>query len=160
NFNTTNNPSGTIYDQNNTSVTGGSTLSLKTDSGGTEFLSDSMTLNNGTFQVTGGYYFLDYQGTLTLGSGGGTFNVAANTEAIWSGSIGGTGSLTASGPGTLTLLSSGNPMTMTYTGGTLIESGSTLKLGQNNLGVDYLGPGAVTLNGGTLKEAGALLSLT
>src|SRR6185503_12962664 len=95
--------------------------------------------------------FYGYQDPLRLGSGGGTINTTANNNTFLSGVITGTGSLTASGPGTLQISGSGNVVfDNTYTGGTLIQSGAYLQVGDNSLNRINIGSGSVTLDGGTL----------
>jgi autotransporter-associated beta strand protein len=83
---------------------------------------------------------------LTLGSSGGTLDVALSTSSIQvSGSISGSGSLTKNGAGTL-LLAAANP----YSGGTVINAGKIYLAGStpNSSG---LGTGTVTINNGTLS---------
>ncbi len=87
-------------------------------------------------------------------NGGGTFEVqqAANTATIAGQISDGTssGTLTTTGPGTLSLTNAGN----SYTGGTVVNMG-TLVAGA----AGSLGTGPITLNGGALQVSGGPLGL-
>ncbi|MCX5787471.1 MAG: autotransporter-associated beta strand repeat-containing protein [Elusimicrobia bacterium] len=83
-------------------------------------------------------------------AGNGTFDTNGNASTL-SGIISGPGSFTKGGAGTLTLSPSA---ANTYTGGTIINSG-TLSIGDDS----YLGSGgAVTLNGGSLEATNTIIS--
>ena len=108
-----------------TTVTGG-TLSVAADTnlGAT---SSTLTLDGGTLQVTG-TAFNSTARNIALGSAGGSFDIAdAGNTFTLSQALGGTGSLTKLGSGTL-VLSGAN----TYTGGTTINAG-TLQGNSNSL---------------------------
>ncbi|MGO4741761.1 autotransporter-associated beta strand repeat-containing protein [Bosea sp. 2KB_26] len=95
-------------------------------------------------------------GTLQIGNGGTTGSITSNVlnnaalvfnrsdSVTFAGNINGTGSVTQSGGGTLTLTGGANG----WTGGTTITIGSTLQIG-NGGATGSLGSGAVT-NGGIL----------
>ena len=82
---------------------------------------DSLVLNGGTLQVGG--VVLNANRGISLGTSGGTFTV--DGSLTYAGVIAGTGSLTKSGAGKLTLTG-----TNAYTGTTTINAG-TLQLGNN-----------------------------
>ena len=102
-------------------VTGG-TLSIDADARLGSVAND-VTLDNGTLATTATMTAGSGRG-FTLGSGGGTFSVAASTTLTLEGAINGTGSLNKTGAGTLVLL---NPVT-SHSGGTTISQG-TLRVG-------------------------------
>lgn len=72
---------------------------------------------------------------VTLGQGGGTFTADAGTTLTLSGVVGGTGSLTKDGAGTLSLTGLN-----TYSGGTVVSSGAVVGSAAN------FGTGAITNN--------------
>ena len=128
----------------NTSVTGG-TLQIAADNR-LGAASGTLTLNNGTLQLTG---TLTSARDVSIGASGGTINTGGNSGTL-NGVVSGSGRLTKSGSGTLTL--SG---TNTYTGGTTI-SGGVLSISDNsNLGATS---GGLTLNGGTLQQTADITS--
>jgi fibronectin-binding autotransporter adhesin len=98
-----------------------------------------LSFNGGTLEAlsTGGG--IASSKAITLNSAGGTFLADASTTSTLSGVIGGTGSFTKDGTGTLTLIGEN-----TYSGGTTI-SGGTLQLG--NGGTNGSIVGNVTDNG-------------
>jgi fibronectin-binding autotransporter adhesin len=100
--------------------------------------SGALTLDGGALEVTGSTFSTLSRG-VTLGSGGGTFDVdsAFNTLEVTS-VVGGAGALVKSGVGTLTLASAN-----TYAGGTSINGGTL-----NAMVSGALGTGAVAVNGG------------
>jgi len=85
-----------------------------------------LTLDNGTLQPTASFALNNPNSGVTLGAGGGTFNVS-NLVLTVSNPITGPGNLICTGSGTLKL--SG---TNTYTGNTTVRSG-TLEIGQPTL---------------------------
>ena len=131
--------------------TGGTTVT-----GGTLTLTNSNALSTGTVNVNGGTLTanaaLTGVGALTLTSGtiNGTGSLTGSSYAVESGSIsaglGGSGALTKTTIGTVTLSGSNS-----YSGGTTVNGG-TLTLGNGRA----LGAGPATLNGGTLN-VGALV---
>ncbi|NGX50932.1 MAG: hypothetical protein K1060chlam2_00784, partial [Chlamydiae bacterium] len=120
-----------------TTITGGGTLALS-GAASTLGASSPLSITSGTFDISAG------AGGKTIGplSGGGIITLGANTLTIpsgsYSGAIGGTGGITKSTGGTLTL--SG---TSTYSGATLI-SGGVLNLAGGDIGSSF-----VTISGGT-----------
>ena len=112
-----------------TSAGGGAVLSIGANSGlGAVGTGAALTLNNATLQATN-TFSLDNAGAniraITLGAGGGTFDVTGANVLTELGVISGSGSLTKTGTGTLVLSTGVN----TYSGGfTNIQNG-TLQLG-------------------------------
>jgi len=100
-----------------------------------------MTLNGGAFRYLSGFA-LNPARAITMGSSGGTIDTNGFTTAI-GGAIGGTGSLTKTGAGVLTLSGSNS-----YSGGTLVNAG-TLAAG-NNAALGAAGAG-LTLDGGAFR---------
>lgn len=149
---------GNTYDGG--TVISNGTLSINADSRlGTapgSFTSNHLTLNGGALQTTTSFSVNTNRG-VTLGSSGGTIDVASGTQLqITNGStsqqfVTGTGSLTKSGAGTLALGGSNN-----YTGGTVLSGGvlrlnaSSVVSGGNVIG-GALGAGNITINSGTLQ---------
>ncbi len=109
------------------------------------FTGANVTFNDNTANAT-----VNVQGLVTPGNL--IFNNAnSNYLLLGTGSIGGTGSLTMLGTGTLTL-----NLNNTYSGGTILGAGR-IRLGSNN----GLGNGFLTFNGGALSAAGpAAITLT
>ncbi len=106
----------------------------------------NLVINGGILQLTGPQ--TNTNRGLTLGSSGGTLEVATATSSMQiSGSLTGSGRLTKTGPGTL-ILAKAN----TYSGGTTLSAG-TLYLSSALSNASGLGTGAVTFNGGTLTMA-------
>ena len=113
----------------------------------------NLVINGGTLRLTG--LQTNTNRSLTLGSSGGTFDIATNGSSMQiSGAIGGSGSLVKTGPGTL-ILAQGN----TYTGGTVINAG-TIYLAGTTANVSGLGTGTVTLDSSTLTMANVQASET
>lgn len=94
----------------------------------------ALTFNGGALQTTAAF---STARTITLNAGGGTIQTDADLSAA--GAIGGTGSLTKTGGGTLELLGANN-----YGGSTTISAG-TLQVGNGGT-TGSLGSGAVTNN--------------
>ena len=109
---------------------------------GTVTLGAAETADGLTFTTAG--YTLSGSSTLTLGGATPTITVPSGTTTIGC-VIAGSGGLTASGPGTLTLSA-----VETYTGVTTIGSGATLTIG----GSGQLGSGSY---GGNMTDDGALI---
>jgi autotransporter-associated beta strand protein len=99
-------------------------------------LPSGVTFNGGTLQFLAA---LSSSRTVTLNAGGGSFDTESNDVTL-SGAIGGTGSLTKIGSGTLTL-SGGN----TYGGGTAVDGGTLQLSGAGTLGATT---GTTTVNSG------------
>jgi fibronectin-binding autotransporter adhesin len=99
---------------------------------------DALTLDGGALKVTGSTFSTLSRG-VTLGSGGGTFDVDSpfNTLEVTS-AVGGAGALVKTGVGTLTLASAN-----TYAGGTAVNVGTL-----NAMVSGALGTGPVAVNGG------------
>ena len=98
----------------------------------------NLILNSGTLAYTGASTATDHGITLT--NLGGTIDVTNGTTLTWNGALVGSGSLTKTDNGGLTLTAANS-----YTNGTILDGG-TLTL--NNLSA--AGPGTITLNGGIL----------
>ncbi|TPI21035.1 autotransporter-associated beta strand repeat-containing protein [Mesorhizobium sp. B4-1-1] len=109
-------------------VIDGGTVQIAADANLGDVAGD-VTFDGGTLHVTGSG--LTSARDATLNAGGGT--IAVDNFVEWSGTIGGTGALTAGGPGFLAL--SGDN---TYTGGTTIASG-VLQLGNGGASGSILG---------------------
>jgi autotransporter-associated beta strand protein len=101
--------------------------------------SGSLSFSGGTLQFLSGF---TTSRTVTLNSGGGTFDTNGN-DATLAGTISGTGGLTKIGTGTLTLTGAN-----TYGGGTTVTGGLI-----NFNSASNFGSGLITLNGGGLQWA-------
>ncbi len=128
--------SGTNTYSGGTTINGGtlvvnSTASLGASTGG-------LTINAGTLEVATGY---STTRTITLGNAASTFQIDASQTFTDTTAIGGTGSLTKTGAGTMVL-----GATETYSGGTNVSAG-TLQLNASNRIPDA---SAVTVSGGSL----------
>jgi len=127
-----------------TGITGGTVVLGAND----VFGSGSLTISSATLSISS---FNDTVGAVTVTSGTilGTTGVLTGSSYTFNGTsaataiLGGTGSLTKSGTGTLTLSA-----TNTYSGLTTV-SGGTLALGANNA----VGTGGLTVNGGAFDMA-------
>jgi outer membrane autotransporter protein len=84
---------------------------------------DITMLDGSALEITGTASFDDNVSV----TGDPTFIVAPSTTTTWSGLISGTGDVVATGGGTLALTNTGN----TYSGGTVVEGGSTLLIGND-----------------------------
>ena len=100
--------------------------------------SGGLIFNGGTLQTVGSFSTLR---ATTLDAAGGTFEPGAGTTFIEAGTVSGAGSLTKTGAGTVIL--AGNN---TYSGGTVLNSGSLVVNSPQALGV-----GGVVVNGGVLR---------
>ncbi|HEY5315101.1 MAG TPA: autotransporter-associated beta strand repeat-containing protein, partial [Pirellulales bacterium] len=161
--------SGTLSGPGSLAVTDAGTLSL---TGTNTFggVGQSVSVNDGTLAINSDASLGDPNnalilnaGTLvplvnistarevTLGAGGGTFDVVLGQPLGLTGTVDGTGSLTKIDTGTL-VLDGAN----TYSGGTIM-AGGMLNLAP---GVTALGTGPVTLDGGTLQVLGSASSPT
>jgi autotransporter-associated beta strand protein len=108
-----------------------------------------LTFNGGTLQF-GASFDLANTRAITLNAGGGTFDTNGFNSTVFQ-AIGGSGSLTKTGAGTLTL--SG---VNTHTGGTTVDAG-TLRAGVAGAFVDNT---AYAVNGGTLDLNGFNLTMS
>jgi fibronectin-binding autotransporter adhesin len=113
----------------------------------------TLTANNsyGTTTITAGTLQIGNAGsTGSLGSGNVTNNSSLifnrSTDVTVSNLITGTGSLRQSGANTITLTSASFDINSVYSGGTTIDSGATLQIGNDGVN-QYFGTGPVTLNG-------------
>jgi outer membrane autotransporter protein len=130
---------------------------------GANFAINTLTINDTAAVTIAGANTLSIGGNaaITVNSGAGLFTVASNLAftgaaptvtvsntagALFSGVVGGAGSLTKAGTGTLTLSGVNN-----YSGGTTINAGRVVT--QNT---SALGSGAVVLNAGVLAPAQAV----
>ena len=129
-----------------TTINGG-TLSISADNN----LGDAagpLALNGGTLQITAAGVTLSPTRAVSLGAGGGTFDVTLSANI--SSGISGAGGLTKTGAGTLALGGAN-----TYSGGTTVNAG-TLQLLP---GASLSAGGALTVNGGTFNTGGNNLSV-
>ncbi|MBN9541180.1 MAG: autotransporter-associated beta strand repeat-containing protein, partial [Alphaproteobacteria bacterium] len=122
-----------------TILSGGATLAVGNDAalGG---VNSGVTFNNGTLQFLSSFNLANTR-ALTLNAGGGTIDTNGNDTTI-SQVIGGTGGLTKTGAGTLTLTGSNS-----YTGATTINGG-VLAFSE---GYALASSSGLTINGGTLR---------
>jgi autotransporter-associated beta strand protein len=111
---------------------------------------DAIQMTNGSTLRTSASLGLAANRGVTLGTGGGRFDVTSGTLGV-AGAVSGTGALTKLGSGTLTLSASNS-----YGGGTTLNAGTLLLGGSNSLGSSS---GALTVNGGTLDLGGATMSV-
>ncbi|WP_264812010.1 beta strand repeat-containing protein, partial [Gluconacetobacter johannae] len=123
------------------SGTGGLTLSGGSETlTGTNTYTGGTTINAGTLTGT----------TASFGSGAitnnGTLDISQNTDGILLNAVSGSGALVKDGSGTVTLAGP-----MSYTGGTVVNSGTLAMSGFPNV----LSPGSMTVNG-TLDVSGVL----
>lgn len=111
----------------------------------------NLLLDGGTLRYNAGNTADVSAKTVTIGVNGGTINTNGN-DVILANAIGnsGTGSLTKSGGGTLTLGGSNS-----YTGSTTVNGGTLAISSNDNLGSVTTGAG-LTLNGGTLNNTAAV----
>ena len=115
----------------------------------------SLTLSGGTLNLGG---FANTAGTLVMQNGlitgNGTFAAASFNlqNGTLAGSLVGSGSLSMTTSGTVTITSSNN-----YSGGTMLSGGTLVVSADNNLGA---ATGALTLDGGTLEVLGTSFSST
>ncbi|MBD8872774.1 autotransporter-associated beta strand repeat-containing protein [Rhodanobacter sp. DHB23] len=105
-----------------------------------------LTLNGGTLENMAAMTSVR---TITLGANGGTLET--DDDMTLDAAISGTGSLTKTGTGTLTLNGSVADGTNSYSGGTYIDGGTVVITSDASLGV---ASGGLTLNGGTLEYDG------
>lgn len=120
---------------------------------GTNSFSGDIAINAGTLQIGGAGQLGNgiYAGAI---SNDGLLNFNSSSNQILSGSISGSGSLTRSGVGVLTLSASNN-----YSGGTLI-TGTSLSGGIIATAGDALGSGNVTVNSGYSLALSGGITLT
>ena len=132
--------SGTNSYRGGTTVTAG-TLSISEDQN-LGRVSGGLTLDGGTLRTTDAFATAR---SINLGAGGGTLQTDAELMAI--GTLGGEGSLTKTGGGTLTLTGAN-----TYQGGTRLNAGVLAVAADASLGD---ASGALRFNGGGLRTTGA-----
>jgi len=134
--------SGTNTYSGGTTVTAG-TLQVSSDAnlGGS---AGDVTLNGGKLAVTAE---MTSARDVTVGASNGEIEVASATTTTLSGTVGGAGSLTKSGAGTLVLSGTNTHATTTVSAGTLSVSSDA-----------NLGSGNITVNGGTLATTADMTS--
>lgn len=111
---------------------------------------NSLTLAGGTLRSTAATLDLGATRAVTLGTGGGTFDVPASSTLTISGPVGGAGAadaLTKTGPGTLVLAAAN-----TYAGPTVISAG-TVKV-SNSAALGAIPGGSVTVASGAVLDLG------
>ncbi|MFA6288056.1 MAG: autotransporter-associated beta strand repeat-containing protein [Opitutaceae bacterium] len=136
--------SGNIVFSGANTYTGGTTLRTRlliNSDAALGAASGALTMEGGTLRATTS---IDSTRAITLGSGGGTFEMGNSSS--FSGTVSGSGALTKSGAGTLTL-SGAN----TYTGGTTISAGQITMGSASALG----GTGTISVATGATLNAGA-----
>lgn len=111
-----------------------------------------ITLDDGKIQLNVDGDFQQIFATTTLNAGGGTIQTTPGVEASWGGRITGSGQLTKSGQGKLTLERAVGTAT-DYTGGTLLKAGE-LEL----IGSSAAGSGDITINSGANNAQLTLLN--
>ena len=126
-------------------IASGGTLRAGTDAA-MGALSGGLTFTGGTLQATSAFTI---DRSVTVGAGGGTFDTNGNDLRV-SRAIGGSGGLTKTGPGILTLSGANS-----YTGGTFVNEG-TLRLAA---GASLSPFGALVVNGGTFDLNGNNVSV-
>ena len=143
-----------------TTISGGSTLVISDNSalGSTSGTVAPLTFNGGTLRYAGSLGNTDISGrTVTINSSGATIDVNGHSVTYANGiGNGGGGALTvadSAGGGTLILTGTNN-----YSGGTTINSGATLQIG--NLSSGTLGSGPVTANGALVFDTGLSTTIT
>ncbi len=125
-----------------TGVSGGGAVSVSSDANLGSTVSSGIGLNNGTLITTTG---ITTSRPVNVSSLGGAISVSSGQTSTFNGQIGGIGTLTANGTGTLVLGNTSN----NYNGGTII-AGGTLSVA-NGLS---LGTGNISIIGGTLQTTG------
>ncbi|MBV8275365.1 MAG: autotransporter-associated beta strand repeat-containing protein, partial [Verrucomicrobia bacterium] len=108
----------------------------------------ALSFNGGTLEALAAGGGITSNKAVTLNALGGTFLADATTSSTLSGVIGGAGSFTMSGSGTLALTA-----TNTYSGGTNLNGGTLAVNSDANLGT-----GALSFNGGTLEALAGITS--
>jgi len=113
----------------------------------------NLTFHSGTLRYTGGSVALDRGATFVSGSANFDVN-SSGTTVTWNGTNVGSGALSKSGSGTLTLTAENS-----FSGGTVVSNGTLALFGPSGgasiTANNYsLGSGSVTLYGGTLKLFG------
>jgi autotransporter-associated beta strand protein len=106
------------------------------------FDADNVLLNGGALRFMTGFTTLHANRGITLGTGNGTLSTDASVSVNYSGVIAGTGGLTKSGSGTLTLTN-----VQTYTGTTTI-SGGTLNVGDGSDALAALSANTLSIGSG------------
>ncbi|HLX63441.1 MAG TPA: autotransporter-associated beta strand repeat-containing protein [Planctomycetota bacterium] len=133
----------------------GGILSISASSGlGDGSATNVLSLAGGTLQNTGASVDLTPARTVTLGTGGGGFDVTGANVLTVSGVISGSGTLTKTNTGTLILSA-----TNTNSGPVAINGGIVSIASSSNLG-DGSATNTIIMGGGTLMSTAATLDLT
>lgn len=142
-----------------TTISGGTLSVSSNDSLGNVVSGAALVLNGGKLAAVT-TFSLDNFGAnarpVTVGAAGGAINVGANTTLTIPGSISGSGPLTKSGTGVLTITSNNS---LSFSGPVTLAEGE-ITLAATDLSNAGLGTGAITFNGGTLTLNGHLGSTT
>ncbi len=124
-------------------IVGGGTLVISNDANlGTNpssFTADQLTLDGGTLLASGSFTFGNNRG-ITLGTNGGTLSCGGTSPFTVANAITGSGNLTVAGSGSV-VLSTAN----TYSGATVVSSGTLTLQHQNAIQNSTFGGGAGTL---------------
>ena len=134
-------------------VSGASTVAVTGD-GGLGNVANALTLgdaaSSGTLSIASGAFSSNR--TVTLGTGGGAIDTVGSTNAVWAGTITGSGGFTKNGTGTLVVTGA-----TSYAGATAVNAG-TLVAGHANLfGAN---PNLTVASGATVNFSGNNQTLT
>ncbi len=151
-------------------INSGQSWGMQVLSGGTVSIAGDANLGSGTLQLNDGTLSVTSTGTIdnaiTLGASAGSVSVGSGLAVSLSSAIGGTGALTKTGSGTLTLSGGNNYSgTTTVSAGTLSVNGSTASAttvasGATLAGSGILGGNVTVQSGGTLSPGNSAGTLT
>ncbi|WP_167598988.1 Ig-like domain-containing protein [Comamonas sp. A23] len=151
-------------------INSGQSWGMQVLSGGTLSIAGDANLGSGTVQLNDGTLAItsstSVDNAIVLGASGGAVSLGSGLAATLSGAIGGTGGLTKTGSGSLTLSNTNNYSgTTTVSAGTLAVNGSTasattVNSGGTLAGVGTLGGNVSVNSGGTLSPGNSAGTLT